>query len=578
MTAPAIPNAQSPLGIVLINPTSGLPYSAAPNLLTPYGSTRTALFGDSFLKNGYGVGTGATVGGSFVVTSGIVTMNFTGNSFAAVGNYYILSNLGDVNAANVLNGAMVKILTTPSTTQCTFSATWAGNTLADGDYSTIASVGWLLASAFFTTDSFFNTMNYALGSPFNVTLPYCMGGATSVWTQTVLNRALTTGTPSFDVGVICCGTNDLSAVATGTAAGIITVANTVFATISAMVNALLARNIPVILCPQPMRSGTFTTQQQLDLNRGMMYLRRLLLNTFMLDTAIGASNAAKVKVIDLAKFLSDGTNTTTGGYVGGTTTYSDDGLHPTAQGGLALANMQGSQSFSLVNLFERDVNTEVIWAGDDFNNTNDPQNNIIASPGMQGTAGTFGTSTGNVTPSGTVATNWQVVANANGAAAGMAAVCTGQAARLALEYTNAVNWGFMQELNITWTLAGQTVNLQTAAGSGALTSRIVPNNWYQIGYTVQAVGNCTGLAGVTAQLLMNPIRALSLNFVSGHNNGLPLAANQSQIIVSAPFFIPPTTITLGELLIIAQASGVGTSQIRIGNVFMRQVASPYTLQ
>jgi lysophospholipase L1-like esterase len=126
------------------------------------------------------------------------------------GNYVQIVNVGDLSYGAVLNGAVVRVLATPSPTQFTVSATYGGRTMPNGDYG--AGYGgqpWYVSSMYQTSDSsWLQWLNIFMQGYFTVVANYAQGGTVSSVGVTLIPK-IQAG-PKAGYAVIQYCTNDIN--------------------------------------------------------------------------------------------------------------------------------------------------------------------------------------------------------------------------------------------------------------------------------------------------------------------------------------------------------------------------------
>ena len=449
---------------------------------------RTILIGDSLLANGKKNTNVNSTAGGFVVSGGIVTINTStaGSHNLLVGNYAVVYNPGDT--ANSLSNVCVKILSAPSTTTATFSATYNGVTLADGDYSTLGGQPWSISSLSTTPASWFPWMNAFLGSPFTVVANYAIGGSQSSVSVSGLSKFL--AGPTFDYAVIGFGTNDINTASTAALAN--AAVTTVYNNFVTMVNAIINYGAkPIIAIPPPFGAAISAGNPTFK-NIALLNLRERLLEL--------AKSDSRITCIDLMKTMMLGTSATgdfISGYVIAT---AGDSIHPTSTASIALAKNEiaaGTWYDMPVKINDR----EPISILDDYqNNTANSSGAVTPNILQNGLFTGTGAASGG-TATGTMPTNWSF------AAATGTVTSASQQARTAISSTagniwgagNAANWGYAWTINASGTAAAQGYTLQ----SSAYTSLLQNGSWYQFGITLKALADFANVRSITPNFFLN---------------------------------------------------------------------------
>lgn len=519
-------------------------------------STRVALIGDSLFARGFGVLTVLSTAGSFVVSGGIVTATCNATTNLKPGNYIQPFNPGDtVPWANVLNGANVPVLTCPSTTSFTCSATVPGiGTLADGDYTTIGGQNWQVTHLGITANgSWFRVLNAYLGNPFSVVANYAIGGSQSNIAIGLLAKML--AGPKFDYLFIQTGTNDVNTATTAALAN--AGAITALTNIDTLVQAALSYGALVYIgVPPPV--GAAATNPTFK-NIALAQLRYELVKL--------AKSDDRIRLIDLYKHFMLGTSAT-GDYLSGYTNTVADSIHPTVTASIALtkAEILAAQRFPPAT----DIQPVTIL-DDNYDNVANhsgaPYPNLCINGLFNGTGGTVGSPA-----TGTVASSWSL----NSITAGITVAAVGGAARTAGPTggdPNTVNWGFAQTLSASGSAANQRWILTSSTTTEAA---LVAGNWYKAGLTIKALAD------------FSHIQLLELQFAfAGGGNWLAWATTDTADVAAINMlsgdviqlqtegFFCAANINAFLQLTLTSSAASWSANIEITSAFIRQIDNPY---
>jgi hypothetical protein len=547
--------------------------STAPTI-TQKTNNRAILIGDSLLGN-YKKQYNVNSTSGFVVSGGVATINTStaGNNNAVVGNYVNIQCLSATGLANPLSGTIVKVTEVVNSTTFKFLATYGGQTLADGDYSTIGGAQWSVSPLTQTqSNSWFPWMNAYLGSPFTLVSNFAMGGTTSSDSVTILSKIF--AGPAFDYAFIGFGTNDINSASTAALANaaVTTVYNNFVTMVTAMMN-YGAR--PVIAIPPPIGS-TFNSQPAATTtfkNVALLNLREKLLELARTDS--------RITCIDLMKTMMLGTSAT-GDFISGyVNTSATDSVHPSQTACIALAKNEinaGTWYTTPIKINDR----QPVSIIDDYQNNTAASSgavtpNILQNGLFKGTAGT-GIS-GIVT--GTAPDNWSIQGPT-----GTAIASVGGATRTAISSTaaapwgasNAANWGYAWTLSASGTAANQGYTLQ----STAYTSLLQVGSWYQFGITVKALADLVNMRAIVTNFffgsgLGNGYFLDLPSSLSTTNDALNMKSGDVIQLTSAPYYLPVAVPTGSALIqVVVQSIAAGWSaNLEFSSAYVRAVPNPY---
>jgi hypothetical protein len=171
-------------------------------------ATRCALIADSHLGFGYGTAATSVGASNFAVSGGVATLTFPGNHNVTVGSRILVLNLSDKTHANPLSYIFTPVLSTPASNTLTISATYNGQTLADGNYGSLGGQTWSIYNPYLQTDSsILGWMNRFNANPFDVVSLYAASFTTAAEHLAVFPKIL--AGPQFDVGIFMSGYNDI---------------------------------------------------------------------------------------------------------------------------------------------------------------------------------------------------------------------------------------------------------------------------------------------------------------------------------------------------------------------------------
>lgn len=575
---------------------------------------RVALFGDSQLALGYKDNNSTTSVGQFVVSDDVtygriatITQGSTGPNYFGVGNYVNLQTLGDPTFTLALNGACLPILTKPSSTSFTVSATYGGQTMAVGDYSNPLSSGkfWVASSPSWRTDwSLFNWMRMLGNDPYDVTGIYAV--SSQLGTTLPYQVAKSLYGPPYEVAVISVGTNDMQA---GTSAAATAACYKVFYTLQQSVATLQAAGKQIIVqLPIPDSNANSNTLPKAEAEA---IFRKLVSNW------AGKNN---VLVIDAYAQLIDGTVAT-----GAAITAWSQGSHLNTIGMYNLSKINSIQQVMNQNPYNIDyqpvsiiednatyAQTATAWSGGATYIVGDAVRNgqnvyycttggqAAASGGPTGTGssitdntvtwayagpnsvnivshglmdGTGGSNNTSAVFTGTVPTGWSL---GKSGTFGAGSVTTANNTRTSITGTQSANWGKEWYLSCVFSAAGEQVNV-----SQDINSRMVAGNWYQFGITLTAKNSWSTLVNYIRFYILDG--GGSYNFypqaIHTGNTGAaspfpPLVANDVIILKSEPFYYPSYGNTTSNFRLELYSAAAGTVQFALSSAWCRVVPNP----
>jgi lysophospholipase L1-like esterase len=520
---------------------------------------RAIWIGDSLAAGGFPLGgTAQTTSGSFVVSGGpqspIATITTADPHGLVAGNYVQIFDVGDVNYEAALNGAVVLVLTTPSTTQLTVPAGIGNFTMPNGDYSAgYLNAAWQVRAMHqMLGTSWLSWLNAYMDGYFTVVANYSQGGTSSQVGVTLLPK-IKAG-PAADYAFIQYCTNDVNAMVPPDVSGCL-------AHINSIVSAVLGMGmVPIVSMPLAIGDIHATPSDPASAEKAaaLKSIRSALLqlaatnpNVIVLDTY-----TASVDLQDsLGRFKPN---------------YAPlDGIHPSTFGAASIAQTTSTylkQFFTPVDTFPTSINDD---------QTLDPNSpNIIQNGLMVGSGGNVGTSTYN-SISGRPPTGWEISASGGSASAPLSLSISGN-------NSHANFPGYSLDLNIQTAFPNETFQIGTnGIGGSSFGPRMQANQWYRCGFQAFAQSDLNGLS-LSGQAFLNFGAGVvpSVYFMStqgtARDNGLPLLAGQVFTFESQPFFVPAVPLIGGYLFVNGLfSSAVSNQTISIGRAFCRIVPSPY---
>jgi hypothetical protein len=564
---------------------------------------RLCYIGDSHLQNGFVLRSVSTAANQFQVTGGVATVTTTGNHNTGIGNYVYLINQGDTTYANSLNGACVPITGAASNTTFTVSATFNGQTMADGDYSNIGGGGWSVVTLSAKQDSAFaNWLNWYLNNPWMVTSLNCITGQTATNQVKLINKIL--AGPIFDIGVISLGTNDMQTTPVATAMRKMyeTLNN-----VTAISDALLAAGKQVIILTA--NPDNVNNSNTLPKAQALSVYRRLLFEY--------AGRNVGVKIADTFAASIDGTNANglpLANYTPGAT------VHLSTLADIQIARQLASEftptaysnDFQPNALFEDQANfaqKPTAWVGSTAYVAADVRLNglnvyICIAAGTSASSG-GPTGTGAYILDGTVIWKFVAVCSVNCIAHGLmdssggtnstsgayvgsvpaawtlalfgggTGTTTSNAARTAVASTNAANWGKAWQLSCTFTGAGQGVLITQDA-----IAQVVKGGWYRYGITITPLNAwANNIAGMALYLNCGGGNSFFQPVAIGQgndNNFIPFTNGEPWRIYSEPtYFSAANTFTGCILTFNVVSAAAATVNFELSSAFLVPIDDPY---
>lgn len=583
--------------ILAASPTRGLIASTSAR------RQRTIYVGDSHLGMGFSRASINTTGG-MVVAGGIATITTTGNHGAIPGNYVALSHVNDPTFSQPLNGACVPVASMASNSVFTVSATVGGVTMPPGDYSSQA---WTLYKINqYTDSSVINWVNYYNKTPFLPIASYAFVGFTSAQTLAALPKVFQG--PAFDIAFVSLGTNDLGGGGAITLPNALIAAALCFDNIKQIANQLVAAGAFVYILVPPAFLTSITNAQ--NKNIALLQLRAELL-------LYANQNNGSMKVIDLLKDSLIGTaangDAVANYIVGGN-------VHLTSFADLAIAKNESaivptvfndtSEPISILEDHATIAQQVAAWTANTAfvaptvvrNNGNYyslVQSGGSGNVGPSGTGsaiqdgtciwkflfpypvnlvphgmmdGTTGTNSVGAAVTGNIPTGWTFVS----LTASSTATSAGQQTRQTVTNSNATNWGYGWNINITWDAAARAAVLRSSLFTGAM----LTGQWYRAGITVTALADVTGTSNIALEMQFSAITPgpalVHANIPADNTTTVNMKSGDSLQLWTPPFQVPDSWVSNGSFLnIYLNSQAAGTCNVQLASAVVRPIPNPY---
>jgi lysophospholipase L1-like esterase len=490
---------------------------------------RAIWIGDSLAARGWGNGGQAiqTANSGFVVAGGpqnpVATITTNAGGGLIAGNYLQIFNPGDSKFGAPLNGAVVRVASTPSSTRFTVPAVF-GAAMANGDYSAgYAGVPWLVSEMFQTSDaSWLQWLNAFMKGYFTIVANYAIGGTTSA-TGVALLPKITAG-PSAEYAFIQYCTNDVK---TGIAANVATC----LANVKTIVKAVEGLGMVPILCTPPAIGdpgaapsdpASVRTAQALEaVRQGEMQLAAVDPQMILLDTYSMTVTPSDPAGHFLPRYA------------------PVDGVHPSSYGEVVMARQASTYLMQFLPVSD----SLPVSAENDMSVSTDATN-VVQNGTMAGVNGTVITSSSNAI-SGTAPTGWSIQGFGGTPSAPLRLEVAGNGSHGALA-------GNAFDVIVRTAARGQSFQIGTnGVGGSSFGQRMSASSWYRCGFELLANTDLDYM-NVSGQVFLNFPEAsgLSVSFMSGsaaaYENGMPLRMHDTLQFLSQPFFLParPTTAYL----------------------------------
>ncbi len=520
---------------------------------------RAIWIGDSLAARGFGPGgdVSTAAGGGFVVQGGasgaIATITTTAPHGLIPGNYVQIYNVGDPGYSDALNGAVVPVLTVPSSTQFTVSAQYGGATMPAGDYSAgYAGNNWAVKSmSQWLDESWLTWLNVYMKGYFTVVANYAQGGTGSQVGVALIPKIL--AGPKAEYAFIQYCTNDLNSATPAVDA--------CDANVRAIVTAVLgAGMVPVVCLPMAIGDPGATPSDPASLVKAdaLQAVRASLLQlgaddprVLVLDTYAASVNAND----PLFRFKPN---------------YAPvDGIHPSSFGAASIAQ---AIAIDLVRFLPPPDALPTSLTDDQ---TIDPNAaNIVQNGLMAGAAGTVGSSTYNQF-SGSAPTGWGIGGNGGTAVTPLSIAVSGNNAHPGFA-------GYTMDLAIATAGPLQQIQIGTnGAGGSSFGGRMSAGEWYRCGFQVFSPQSALPV-NFSGQVFLNfgGGNAPSVYFMASQGalweNGTPFTPGQSLTFESQPFLVSAVPATGGWLFVNGIfSSAVQSAGASLGRAFCWTVENPY---
>lgn len=482
----------------------------------------------------------------------VATITLTGAHALMPGNYVQIFNAGDPAYASALNGAVTRVLAIPTSTQFTVSASYGGQTMANGDYSAgFGGQPWLVDSMYQVTDaSWLQWLNVYMQGNFTVVANYAQGGTRSSVGVLLLSK-IRSG-PRAEYAFIQYCTNDVNS-GTPDPSGCLANIKEIIAGVEEL------GMIPVLCTPpaigdpaaQPSNPGSLAKNAALQvIVQGEHQIAQADTRVILLDTY-----AQTVVSGDAA-----------GGYL---PQYAPvDGLHPSSYGEVMLSQAVSTYLRRLLPITDL-LPTSVT----DDASINPAASNIIQNGLMAGTDGRVSSDPNNLV-SGNAPTGWSFTASGGTPTNPLSLTVSGN-------NSHSGTPGYTLDVGVTMAPSGALFQFGTnASGGSSFDPRITPGNWYRCGFQLGAVTALSNF-NVYGQVLLkfggdNTPSVYFMSPESRFDNGMPLSAADTVQLLSQPFFVPSPPVGGAYLFINGAFSGPVTGQkFSLGRVFCKIVSDPY---
>ena len=574
--------------------------------------------------------TGAIGTGGFVVSKGIAYLTFASSGHAPLtaGNYVHIYNRYDTTFKDALNGACVPVLSTGANGISSFqvSATYAGNTMPDGDYSAgYAGQPWsIVVLPTMCEGGYLSALNWRNGNPVQFVANYSMVGAPLSNAVTLMSQNKILSGPKFDIAFISTGINEcqLHSAVSDALIG----AEQAYENMVAIATQILATGAMVVLVPDNLISINVTVgQYPKNCNIALLRLRTLLIQyqqrtpgVYVLDiqkdsilgtypisgadflapnyinpndvhlSSFGAYNIAKTEAnffannsilppleLSAISVLEDQTSnaqaivawaqstvTAVGAIV---SNYPNVYVATAVTGNAQTASSGTGPSGTGTGI----IDGNVTWAFSSIDTRNWIQHGMMD----HGTGGSFGSS--GVT--GAIPAGW--IAYANGTAANY--TCTFTDSQTRAGSSPQSNWGYGANVVYSTTDGASYPTFRSNDASSSLTGK---GGWYRASVTIAPQANFSHIKSlqIWARIYMTTgaiMTASASNAASATVTTVPMLSADSPLeMTTQPFYIDPSQACTGafiEISPVPDGTAGASASFQIANVWFRQVPNPY---
>lgn len=466
------------------------------------------------------------------------------------GNYVQIYNPGDINYSAPLNGGVVKVVTVPSATQFTVSASYGGKSMTVGDYSAgYSGLHWQVASMFQTTDqSWLQWLNLFLKGYFTVVANYAQGGTASSVGVTLLPK-IQAG-PKAEYAFIQYCTNDENSPTPDV--------DRCLSSIKAIVAGVEALGMVPILCTPPAIGNANATNDPATAAKA-----EALQGVLQAEQQLAKADSRILLIDTLSRTVTPGDPL--GHYL---PNYSLDGEHMITYGAVKVAQSVSADLVKLLpltDLLPASPADDAIESSSGFN--------IIQNAQMAGTDGYFLSTAYNMI-TGFMPTGWTFTA-------------IGGTQNMPLAFNLYPNSTHAQsplttlDIAVDYRGSGQGFQIGTNAPSGSnFGPRMRPGSWYRCGFELMGFNDLSelNLNGVVWLRLADGTQTSVVFMGSGSytlENGTPLVRSTPLQYLSQPFLVSQP-VSAGYLFVNGHFSGIsGTEKFSIGRPMCRTVNNPY---
>lgn len=558
---------------------------------------RVHFFCDSEIALGYSSTVATTA-----VSDGInAVFTFPGNHNCSVGQYLTLANVGNPTAsAHPLSVINVKPISATNSV-LTIPASFNGASVPAGDFSSIAGSPWTTYSSTATNDqTLFAAVNSLMRNPF---VPVAMTGFTGALPQSigdVMNKALCSQSPAFDVAWVQLGKN-ISPVDVGAASlnqVDVAIYENFYHVTKRICLPILNAGYPIILvipCPNGagyaggigMRNIGFARYRDLLLGFADRYRGQIRPLDHFAAVVDSSGNLP-------AAYTTDNVHALSGAYLNSARQLLPRlvDLYPAERAPINTAATTGvltayaaSTAYVLADKVSANGHVYRMMAGSGNSGTSQPPSGtangqvigtcvfdyvgpvastILVNAGMTGTGGTDQGGTLYTGGTNTIPTSWRIDSATNMPGISLSAQPRPQTS----DASNSVNWGNVWTLNLAPTAA----QLWQAQQPVNLAGLLFPNTRYRMTVDFIAGTPWTVIASAYCQMAFSAGGVSVTVSAQGSVTGSTVPALEGEVIQRSiefrTFNVQPTS---GTLLILITSTGAGTATVHIGNISIEPV-------